>query len=269
MLAPKIAVMLPFLLVATPVLAAVQRGLAYNDANLANLFTSEPSLTWGYNWGYPSGGLDSKYEFVPMLWGNPTSNPSYEANWANNVTAAKASGSSHLLAFNEPDINNLSPADAATAYLTYMNPYASQGFKLGAPAVTNGGPPTGLTWLEQFLGNCTQCTIDFVPIHWYASWDQSNYFATYVQQAYAAGGNRPIWITEFEGGFKDTDAHQVSFIHTVLPWLDAQSYVERYAYNMAGEGFMINDAGTALSAIGTAFAETSGVNATMPTTNVP
>lgn len=102
-----------------------------------------------------------------MLWGDPTNNAGYQVDWKNNVTAAIKSGSKHLLGFNEPDINNLSPAAAAASYKIFMQPYASSTVKLGAPAVTAGGPPTGLTWLTEFLGNCTSCTIDFVPIHWY------------------------------------------------------------------------------------------------------
>lgn len=101
-----------------------------------------------------------------MLYADPSNDANYQANWKNNVTAAIKSGSKHLLAFNEPDINNLSPAAAAASYKKFMQPYASSTVKLGAPAVTNGGGQTGLTWLTQFLGNCTSCTIDFVPIHW-------------------------------------------------------------------------------------------------------
>ncbi len=242
-----------FLLLSIPVPALCgQRGLAYSDPTLARFFSPYKTVTWGYNWGYPSHGLYSPLEFVPMLWGNPTNNPSYESSWASNVTAAKASGSKHLLAFNEPDINNLSPADAAAAYHKFMDPYAAQGFKLGAPAVTNGGPPTGFTWLEQFLGNCTMCTIDFVPFHWYANWDQTDYFKQYIQQAYTVAGHLPIWITEFQG--LGTVDQQVTFVKDVVPWLDTQSYVQRYAYFGVFPGILINNASTGLSAIGQAFA---------------
>ena len=101
-----------------------------------------------------------------MLWGDPTSDSNYQTNWNNNVTAAISTGTRHLLAFNEPDVNGLTPAVAAASYQKFMQPHASSSVKLGAPAVTNGGAPTGLTWLQEFIGNCTGCTIDFVPIHW-------------------------------------------------------------------------------------------------------
>ena len=164
-MAALLALALPLLSLTPSALASPQRGLGYNDVTWADWFSEYSDVTWGYNWGYPSQGLSSRFEYVPMLWGNPTGNPSYISGWEAEVSAAASSGTQHLLAFNEPDINNLSPADAATAYQNYMQPYAGQ-FQLGAPAVTNGGAPTGLTWLDQFLGNCTSCRIDFVPIHW-------------------------------------------------------------------------------------------------------
>lgn len=43
---------------------AGKRGLAYNSATYANLFKGNKQVTWGYNWGYPSNGLDSSFEFV-------------------------------------------------------------------------------------------------------------------------------------------------------------------------------------------------------------
>ena len=72
-----------------------------------------------------------------------------------------------------------SPAHAAASYKTWMQPFAGRA-KLGAPAVTNGGSPVGLTYLGYFIGNCTDCTIDFIPIHWY---DQRNvdYLYWYMQ----------------------------------------------------------------------------------------
>lgn len=142
-----------------------KRGVAYNDASLTDAFTT--SMSWAYNWGSDSGGsILSTLEYVPMLWGLDTSDIS---NWVSKADSALASGSTHLLAFNEPDYSgqaNLSPADAAAGYVTYMQPYASKA-KLVGPAVTNGGGEMGLTWLAEFVAACTTCTLDAVAIHWY------------------------------------------------------------------------------------------------------
>ena len=65
------------------------------------------------------------------------------------------------------------------------------------------------------------------------------------------GGNRPVWITEFAGS--GTADEQNTFLETVIPWLDAQPYVERYAYFMVVDGVLIN--GDGLSTLGSTFAD--------------
>jgi hypothetical protein len=72
-------------------------------------------------------------------------------------------------------------------------PYAKRA-SLGAPAVTNG--PSGLPWLKEFLGNCTGCQIDFVPLHWYNRWNNTGYLHEYLEAAYVVGGGRKLWLTE-------------------------------------------------------------------------
>lgn len=44
-----------------------------------------------------------------------------------------------------------------------IEPLAEQGVKLGAPACT--GAETGRQWTQTFLSACTNCTIDFIPVH--------------------------------------------------------------------------------------------------------
>jgi len=117
--------------------------------------------------------------------------------------------------------------------------------------VTNGGSPAGLTWLKDFLTACNgECDIDFVPIHWYDSATNYGYFKEYVQEAYIAGGNRSLWITEF--GATGSTAEQVTFLQTVMPWLDEQEFVARYAYFMDDVGVLLNSV-SELSDLGTTF----------------
>jgi len=217
-----------------------KRGLAYNSASLCTAFLGSSKVTWAYNWASASYGLSSTLEYVPLLWGLESDKTSV---WTKNADAAIAAGSTHLMSFNEPDLAeqaNIGYVAAAAAYLTYMQPYAGKA-KLGTPAVTNGGSPMGLTYLANFITACKTCTMDFVTIA---------YFKSYVAQAYAAGGNRPIWITEF--GASGSAAEQATFLATVLPWLDSLSYVERYAYFMVSDGSLVS--GSALSTIGAAYA---------------
>lgn len=186
-----------------------KRGLCYNDPTLTTFFGSK--VTWAYNWGQtPGTGLASNLLYSPMLWGSGST-----STWNSNAKAAIAAGSDTLLAFNEPDLStqsNLDPTTAANLFKQYMQPFACQA-RLSAPAVTNGGAPMGLTWLGNFLQACSGCTVDVVPIHWYDSATNIGYFQSYIQQAYVAGGNRTLWITEF--GASGTDAQVTSFFQTV------------------------------------------------------
>lgn len=231
---------------ATP--ATGKRGVAYNTASFASMFTSSSKVDWAYNWGSGSGGLTGALEYVPLLWGTASM---FTSGWSSNAQNAINSGSKYLMSFNEPDESsqsNLSPADAASAYMTYMQPFAGKA-KLGSPAVTNGGGSMGLAWLSSFMAACTSCTIDFVPIHWYSN--NAADFINHVEAAYAQTG-KPIWITEF-GLTGSTDAQVESFMTTVMAWMDSTDYVHRYSYFMAAEGSLINSAGTALSAIGSTY----------------
>jgi hypothetical protein len=149
---------------------------------------------------------------------------------------------------------NMAVSTAVSAWKTNMDPFAGQ-VKLIAPAVTNGGTPLGLTYLSNFVTQCTGCTIDACAIHWYDSATNVAYFQAYIPQAFTACGNKPIWITEF--GASGTEAEIVTFLQTVLPWLDSLDYVERYAYFYDGAStdgtYLVNSAGTGLSTIGQVF----------------
>ncbi|CCU81172.1 hypothetical protein BGHDH14_bgh02974 [Blumeria hordei DH14] len=225
-----------------------KRGLAFNDVSKLAAFSSSSKVSWAYNWGSSTPNLPNNYEYVPMLWGLGE----HSAGWNHAADKAIASGSTHLLAFNEPDLaaqSSLSIPLAVDGYRSLMQPYAGKA-KLGSPAVTNGGAPMGLTYLQNFISSCSGCTIDFVNIHWYNGGNAQD-FKNYVTKAHAAGGGRPVWITEFEAS-GDT-AQQQAFLNDVLPWLDSQDYVERYAYFMAADGILISS-GTTLSPVGQAFA---------------
>jgi len=184
-----------------------------------------------------------------MLWGLSSDNLN---GWSSTATKAIAAGSTALLGFNEPDYSgqaNLSPATAATGWTTNMEPFAGKA-KLVSPAVTNGGSPMGLTWLSSFISDCSSCTIDAVAIHWYNGGD-STAFKSYIQEAYTAGGNRPLWITEFQAS--GTTDEQNTFLQEVIPFLDSSDMVERYAYFMASDGILLSS-GTTLSTLGQTYA---------------
>lgn len=225
-----------------------KRGVAYNTASLLSGFSGS-QVSWAYNWGDTPSGLTG-FEYVPMLWGLG----SHLNGWTAAATAAIAAGSTAILTFNEPDLSSQSNLDyqtAAQGFMDNVQQFAGKAL-LGAPAVTNGGAPMGLTYMENFLGACKTlgCTIDFVCIHWYNGGTADD-FKTYVQNAYTQSGNLPVWITEFQAP-GDT-AEQIAFLQEVIPWLDSQSFVQKYAYFMASDGILLS-AGSALSTLGETFA---------------
>jgi hypothetical protein len=221
-----------------------KRGLCYVDAGLTTGFSD--AVTWAYNWDQtPYAGLDTALEYVPMLWGS-----GHVSTWLASAKAAIASGADSLMSFNEPDLDtqsDLTVAQSAALYQQYMQPFACQA-RLGAPAVTNGAAPLGLTYLQNFMTACSGCQIDFIPIHYYAPPNATD-FQVHVQNAYTTGGNRPVWVTEF-GTTGASDAQTEAWLQEVLPWLDSQPYVERYAYFYAGANSLINSGSNGLSPIG-------------------
>jgi hypothetical protein len=224
-----------------------KRGVAYNNASLVSAFSKYPEVTWAYNWADVTFDIPSSIEYVPMLWGLGD----YIQNWESNAEKAIILGTAHLLAFNEPDIDsqaNLTVPAAVAGYLDYLQPFTGK-VKLGSPAVTNGGGHMGLGWLKDFLSGCSSCTIDFIAIHWYNGGDASA-FKDYIVQAHEDGGYRPVWITEFQG--PSSEEEEIAFLEEVLPWLDSQDYIDRYAYFMASKGSLIS--GRVLSRIGETFA---------------
>ena len=117
--------------------------------------------------------------------------------WFENVHVAISRGSQHVLAFNEPDICHiegscLSPEDAAEAYLSYIQPFKGSLY-LGAPAVSNG--LNGKSWLKSFFQVCQACHFDFLPVHWYDSATNEEYFELYMKEMHDDFG-LPLWITE-------------------------------------------------------------------------
>ena len=99
--------------------------------------------------------------------------------------------------FNEPDLSsqsNLSPAAAATAWRQYMQPFAGKA-KLCSPAITNGAAPMGTAWLDQFLAECSGCTIDCIAFHIYDSATNLAYFESYIKEIGTKYG-KPTFMTE-------------------------------------------------------------------------
>jgi hypothetical protein len=186
-------------------------------------------LTWYYNYKmYPSAEYvnHTSLEFVPMLWGAPSSFT--DTTFLENVTAQVVEGRNitYVMGFNEPDNtgetggSNIDPSDAAKYWKQQMEPLKKLGISLGAPAVTGG--PSGFVWLSNFTHACDGgCTFDFIPIHWYGSFDG---LASHIADVLNVYPGKKIWVTEFALDNSDLNSTQ-EFFQTAVSYLDNNEYV--------------------------------------------
>lgn len=236
-----------------------KRGAAYNVASLISpLIGSGSKISWAYNWGQVSDGLDevdSSLEYIPMLWSN---REDFISTWDTNAKTAISNGAKNFLGFNEPDNAgqaNMDAATAAAAYIQYLTPYAGS-VRLGSPAITNSGTDgEGVSWLKQWVSACNgQCSFSFCAAHWYSPASSSD-FLNYVTQVHeACGTDKTVWITEFAPIGAD-DATISSFLEEVQDALDnnsTYSFVERYSYFYVADGSLVT--GTSASSYGNTFA---------------
>jgi len=186
-------------------------------------------VAWIYTWSpwNVKAAILADLDFVPMFWG-----ASSAGDFQNALNDGVFANSTCVLAFNEPDNSgqsNMSPGTAVALWRQYIQPLKSRGLRLGAPAVSSA--PSGKTWLSQFLQQCSGCTIDFIPIHWYGS--DGNAFASYVTDIHNSFGKN-IWVTEWACvPYANPPCDQQSvynFMGQTTLFLDQQSYVERYSW---------------------------------------
>ncbi|GAA5937894.1 glycoside hydrolase family protein [Sporobolomyces koalae] len=219
-----------------------RKGLGFE--HLVDLKPFAPSttsnVTWAYNWNShlfepasDSPKMPNGVQFVPMLW---KPDPEHVGPWIKDVDSWRNQPGklTHVLGFNEPDLPGQADINITTCiqgWKDHMEPLAhgSQPLKLVSPAVTNGGAPMGLTYLANFMAGvkAQQLTVDAIALHWYDSPTNTAYFKNYLTDAHNQFG-LPIWLTEY--GFNSgTDQQKEAFHAEMVPWMNAQPWIERYA----------------------------------------
>ena len=245
-----------------------KRGLAYNDAALANYFHSKsPSANWAYNWGWEVNGLSQDIEYVPMLWSDKTA-----SDLEGNIQNLRARGLKYILSFNEPDWPqqaNMTVDRAVTSHIKYLNQYSD--LSIGSPAVTSHeaqpvtpaasssteAHPQSLQWLQEFLQLCDErggCKVDFCAVHWYGKASEGDLLISFLQRAQNTCRGKPIWLTEFSATGSTADVS--AFMKKVLPFLDKADFIQRYSWFMVATGSLLQSANS-LSPIGTVYATVS------------
>ncbi|CAF9935959.1 MAG: hypothetical protein ALECFALPRED_006645 [Alectoria fallacina] len=234
-----------------------KRGLVYvpNEKyplDDANWDSPTSDLTWYYNYASkpsPAFANFPKLQFVPMLWGTGNS-----STFLSDVSSQIKAGDNitYVLGFNEPDGDSSTggsdiPAEtAAQIWMQQIEPLARQGVKLGAPACT--GAETGLQWTQDFFTACSNCTIDFIPVHvspvgfllnlypdlnpearfkriWYSNFQG---LASHIGE-YVGTFNKTIWVTEFADANVNLQDSQ-TFYNQSTSYLDRTENVTHYSY---------------------------------------
>ena len=184
--------------------------------------SSSSDLTWYYNYGdQPSPAyINSKLQFVPQLWGQPAT--SGDTAFLDSVQNLVKTGTNitSVLAFNEPDMqsnvggSNIDPSTAAQIWMREIQPLAKMGIQLGSPACSSS--PGGITWMQSFVQACSNCTIDFMAVHFYGDFQG---LASHVGQ-YVGTFNKTVWITEY------ADAH-ASLSDAQAFYNESSSFIDR------------------------------------------
>ncbi|KAI4257957.1 MAG: hypothetical protein L6R42_005369 [Xanthoria sp. 1 TBL-2021] len=246
-----------------------KRGLVYDykSKDFSKFFRDSQKIGFGSNWNLqrsPAPGVTfDQGPFVPTIRVDSSLN---NGDWINGVKALIGSGgTSMIFASNEPDNggqSNLTPAQAATVYKKYIQPFKGL-VAIASPAVTNGGGATGLGFLENFVGQCADCHFDIINVHHYVSRQDVNVeqavsavksFLTKDVAAFKARHSQfqdaRICLGEFWlWGASDDDG--AAYLRALLPWLDGNNDVACYqAFGGLWEGNFINNAGTGLSKSG-------------------
>ena len=229
-----------------------------DQAALVTAFNNAEKVSWIANWySSPPPNLNSRIEFVPQMYDKYSDN---NGEWTRNAKKAVSQGDKHFLSFGEPETENdqgfqMDPQEAANTWMKYLQPYTDS-VTAGAPGVLQN--TQDLTWLSQFMDACDNlgCKIGFVAIHWFYKATPGNEqgFKNVVNNVTNIANGKPVWVDNFRAD--GTNEAQQAFLGDIVPWLEANSAVERYAYvspdRSSGTGFLNSDG--SISSLGTYYA---------------
>jgi len=220
-------------------------GLAWGDwdnSDMGQLAGSGKRPTWFYTWSAWSIRQNTQgLEWVPML-----HLPSQMNEWQQAKNTAGYYGKSpNFLFINEPDMNGVSPGQAVDIWRREFQPFKNQGKRLGGPSVASND--AGTNWMQQFMSQCSGCSIDFLPLHWYGA--RGDDFINYVTMMHNKFGKN-IWVTEWGcatwGGGSCSDNDIRGLMSHTTAWMDQQPWIERYSWFAAmSTGSIPNDAALA------------------------
>jgi hypothetical protein len=87
------------------------------------------------------------------------------------------------------------------------------------------------------MAKCTDCHIDFIPIHYFVqSWGSPDDAITDMQNELrwlAENLSRPIWITEM--AYSGPEHEELQFMQGMIDFFEVNDWVSRYAYRTVEE----------------------------------
>jgi hypothetical protein len=193
----------------------------------------EIGVSWAYIWYIAANNFNSVYQHVPMIWGKD-----YDAATVTQV--ARSHPGSYWLIWNEPDYwqqANISPEQAAQLYRT-LRPLIKSADPT-AKLIVGGVFNLNVGWLTSFRSEYYRLynewpQVEGWHVHHYVG--RTDYNTTAWRTALQAvrdwmpanGGVVELWLTEF--GCLNSDAVAEQIMAEQVPWLEAQSWITRYAW---------------------------------------
>jgi len=215
---------------------SAKRGIAYGYHSPDDMNAIKEGISWWYNWTYkPDQSLGGAYPidgvvYVPMVWGGSFN--------VDEVIANIPDDAEYLLGFNEPNFTgqaNLTPAQAAALWPQIEEIASRKNLKIVGPALNYCGncvdiPGTEndsdpIEWLDAFFGECPDCQVDYIAIHWY-DYGLEWYISRFKKY------NKPIWVTELALWHHQnhTIAEQKKYMAQAVQLMEKDDTVFRYAW---------------------------------------
>ena len=199
-----------------------KKGIGLTESVYGNTQLSALNVSWYYSWGYNTTLVNPPAQFTPMV---------FSLNTLPSVTTKPT-----ILGFNEPDKSTQSNMSVASALANWPT-LVSKSTRIGSPA-TAGNPLTSGSWLTQFMNSTPKPKVDFVCVHWYKGCNVAKFKSDMTAIINLYG--KPIWITEFApqtvssaqaSPTKYTQTEINTFLNQVIPWMEANPMIEKYAYH--------------------------------------
>merc|ERR1711874_736480 len=166
---------------------------------------------------------DPAVQFVPMI--------RDQVGFNNGTVLAVSQQYPTILGFNEPnqpDQANLSPLEAALAWVEVQEKYPDR--ELVSPATGH----VDTEWFDQFMVECELlgCRFDYLATHWYgnAQGVSAEHTIQILRDYSERYGGKKIWFTEFAVAREHEENTIIQYIQELLPLLEHSDFIHKYSW---------------------------------------